>query len=196
MLQRCDGVYDCIDKSDENACDIISLDKFSYRKEQPPSMSSTCTDEVNVTLSFEIFKISKFLEVGNSFNMKFLIFAKWLDNRLTFRNLKDNVFKNVVGTQQKNLLWIPPLIFNNSEDTTTLSLNRQGMDDTMVNLFVERGYNNKFSFAEPSYLDETYFYKGEENLLLLTTEYNMILHCNYELEDYPFDTQLCTMDVS
>ena len=196
MLQRCDGVYDCIDKSDENACDIISLDKFSYRKEQPPSMSSACTDEVNVTLSFEIFKISKFLEVGHSFNMKFLIIAKWLDNRLTFRNLKDNVFKNVVGTQQKNLLWIPPLIFNNSEDTTTLSINRQGVDDTMVNLFVERGYNNKFSFAEPSYLDETYFYKGEENLLLLTTEYNMILHCNYELEDYPFDTQLCTMDVS
>ena len=196
MQQRCDGVYDCIDKSDENACDIISLDKFNYRQEQPPSMSSACTDEVNVTLSFEIFKISKFLEVGHSFNVKFLIIAKWLDNRLTFRNLKDNVFKNVVGTQQKNLLWIPPLIFNNSEDTTTLSINRQGVDDTMVNLFVERGYNNKFSFAAPSYLDETYFYKGEENLLLLTTEYNTILHCNYELEDYPFDTQLCTMDVS
>ena len=42
----------------------------------------------------------------------------------------------------------------------------------------------------------TYFYKGDENYMVLTTEYNMMLHCNYKLESYPFDTQKCSMEVS
>ena len=76
MSQRCDGVYNCVDKSDENACEIISLDTFSYRKEQPPSINNKINDEVNVTISFEIFKISKFREVEHSFNIRFLMKVK------------------------------------------------------------------------------------------------------------------------
>ena len=196
MIQRCDGVYNCVDKSDETACKIISLDTFSYRKEQPPSVSNKLKDEVKVTISFEIFKISKFREVEHSFNIKFLMKVKWFDNRLTFQNLKSNIFKNVIGVAQKHLVWIPPLIFNNSEDTTTLSMNSKGTDEQLVNLLVQRGPKNKYDVAKSSFLDETYFYKGEENYMVLTTEYNMMLHCNYKLESYPFDTQKCSMEVS
>ena len=96
----------------------------------------------------------------------------------------------------KFLVWIPPLIFDNSDNTRTLSITSQGSDDPTVNLFVERGKDNKYEVAAPSFLDETYFYKGEENYMVLTTGYNMVLHCNYKLEDYPFDTQNCTMEVS
>ena len=195
MRERCDGVYNCIDKSDENSCEIISLDTFSYRKEQPPSVSDCLNDKVNVTISFEIFKIFKFREVDHSFSIKFFMLVKWFDNRLTFRNLKPNIFKNVIGVNQTQFVWIPPLIFNNSEDTKTLSIDRKGSDGSLVNLLVERGLDNKYEVAESSFLDETYFYKGDENYMVLTTEYNMMLHCNYKLEHYPFDTQQCSMEV-
>ena len=140
--------------------------------------------------------MTKFREVEHSFNAKFQLMVKWYDNRLTFRNLKKNVFKNVIGVDQKELVWIPPLMFDNSDNTRTLSISHEGSDEPMVNLFVERGVDNKFVVAAPSFLDETYFYKGEENYMVLTTGYNMVLHCNYKLEDYPFDTQNCTMEVS
>ena len=196
MNGRCDGVYDCLDKSDENSCYIISLDDESYRKEQPPSYGGTHKNEVNATLSFDIFKITKFREVGHSFNIKFQMVVKWFDNRLTFQNLKYNLFKNVVGKDQQKLLWIPPLVFNNSDDGRTLSVNHDGDGQPMMSLLIERRKDNNFDVASPSVLDETHFYKGSENLLVLSTEYNMILHCNYKLEDYPFDTQICYMEVS
>ena len=196
MDGRCDGVYDCLDKSDENACYIISLDNESYRKEQPPSGGGTHNNEVNATLSFDIFKITKFKEVGHSFNIKFQMVVKWFDNRLTFQNLKLNLFKNVVGKDQQKLLWIPPLVFNNSDDGRTLSVHHEGEGQPMMSILIERRKDNRFDVAGPSVLDETHFYKGHENLLVLSTEYNMVLHCNYKLEDYPFDTQICNMEVS
>ena len=181
-----------MDKSDENECNIIIIDGSSYRKEQPPAHPNE-NQHLNIRISFDIFKISKFLEVGNSFNIKFLISITWYDNRIKFADLKDNIFKNVIGSNFKQLLWTPPLIFNNSEDTTMLSINRDA-DQPIVNMFVEK--EGHFEVADPSHLHEAYFYKGFENPLVLSTEYNLVLHCNYKLQDYPFDTQVCNIEVS
>ena len=191
MNRRCDGIINCNDKSDENGCNVIDIDESNYRKEQSPT-NTIANKKLEITTSFDIFTITQFREVGQSFNINFLISVTWVDYRLTFKNLKESVHKNVIGVKQKESLWIPPLVFNNSEETTMLSIHR-GLHQPIVNMFVER--LGSFEVADPSFLDETYFYKGTENPLLLKTEYNMILHCNYKLEDYPFDTQICTMEV-
>ena len=39
-------------------------------------------------------------------------------------------------------------------------------------------------------LDETYLFKGDENSLIMTQSYTHKFQCDYQLERYPFDTQV------
>ena len=112
---------------------------------------------------------------------------------MQFADLKDTMFKNLIGSPEKETLWIPPLIFNNSERNTMVTLDREP-GDPVANILVEK--RGKPTFASPSVLDETAFYPGSENLVVYRTEYNMLLSCIYDLGFYPFDTQTCTIEVS
>ena len=148
---------------------------------------------LDVFISFDIFMLSEFVEVTFSYHAKFLITVKWYDHRLQFANLKSNMFKNLIGSPEVDSLWIPPLIFNNSEKNTMLAMDREP-GEPRANILVEKIGNPKV--APPTVLDETFFYKGSENFMVYRTEYNLQLNCNYELEYYPFDIQTCTVEVS
>ena len=137
--------------------------------------------------------LSEFLEVSFSYRAKFLITLKWYDHRLEFANLKDSMFKNLIGSPEKETLWIPPLIFNNSEKNTMLTMDRE-FGDPVANILIEKRGNPEI--APPTILDETVFYKGSENLVVYRTEYNLLLNCIYELGYYPFDIQTCTIEVN
>ena len=137
--------------------------------------------------------LSEFIEVSFNYKAKFLLTVKWNDHRLQFADLKDTMFKNLIGSPEKETLWIPPLIFNNSERNTMVTLDREP-GDPVANILVEK--RGKPTFASPSVLDETAFYPGSENLVVYRTEYNMLLSCIYDLGFYPFDTQTCTIEVS
>lgn len=137
--------------------------------------------------------LSEFIEVSFNYHAKFLLTVKWNDHRLQFADLKDVMFKNLIGSPEKETLWIPPLIFNNSEKNTMVTLDREP-GDPVANILVEK--RGKPTFAPPSVLDETSFYPGSESLVVYKTEYNMLLSCIYDLVYYPFDTQTCTIEVS
>ena len=50
--------------------------------------------------------------------------------------------------------------------------------------------------ATPSGIQDLYnnhMFSGEENVLRLSRTFTTEFICNYELRDYPFDTQVCTM---
>ena len=136
--------------------------------------------------------LGEFSEVNFSYEAKFLITVKWLDHRLEFADLKSSMFDNMIGSPEKDALWIPPLIFNNSEKNTMLKLDRE-VGEPEANLLVEKRGSPRV--APPTVLDETLFYKGSENLLVYRTEYNLQFQCVYELGYYPFDIQTCTIQV-
>ena len=148
---------------------------------------------MDVLISFDIFMLSEFSEVSFRYRAKFLITVKWFDHRLEFANLKDSMFKNLIGSPEKETLWIPPLIFNNSEKNTMLAIDREP-GEPRTNIFIEK--RGKPKIAPPTVLDETVFYKGSENLFVYRTEYNLLFNCIYELEYYPFDIQTCTIEVN
>lgn len=136
--------------------------------------------------------LSEFLEVRFSYRAKFLITVKWYDHRLKFANLKDSMFKNLIGIPGKETLWIPLLIFNRSEKNTMLTMDREA-GDHVANIIIEK--RGKPEIAPPTILDETVFYKGSDNPVVYRTEYNLLFNCIYELGHYPFDIQTCTIEV-
>ena len=149
-------------------------------------------EPLDIIISIDIFTLSEFLVQSFSYKAKFLITLKWYDHRLEFANLKPSMFNNLIGSPQNDYIWIPPLIFNNSEMNTMLTLDREP-GEPRANILVERLGNPRV--APSTVLDETLFYKGSENLIVYRTEYNLQFNCIYELGYYPFDIQTCTMEV-
>ena len=147
---------------------------------------------LDIFISFDIFTLSEFLVASFSYTARFLITLKWYDHRVEFANLKPNMFNNLIGSPEKDSIWIPPLIFNNSERNTMLTLDREP-GEPRANILVEKLGNPRV--APPTILDETFFYKGSENLMVYRDEYNLKFNCIYELGYYPFDIQTCKVEV-
>ena len=148
---------------------------------------------LDIFISFDIFTLSEFLLANFSHKAKFLITLKWYDHRFEFANLKPSMINNLIGSPEIDSLWIPPLIFNNSEMNTMLTLDSEP-GEPRANILVERLGDPRV--APPTVLDETFFYKGSENLMVYRKEYNLKFNCIYELGYYPFDIQTCTVAVS
>ena len=185
MKYECDEVADCLDHSDELDCEILQIDPRSYRKEYPPMQKDDQRIPINVSMS--ISAISNIHDIKESFQAKFAIILEWYDNRLTFYFLRTSTSSNLIGGEEKSLIWIPPLIFNNTET------NEMIVDDPSSSMFVHRRGDGEF--FDLSNVWEGDIYKGSENPLLFTSKYVLTHHCVFELYYYPFDTQKCEIQV-
>ena len=113
MVSRCDQMIDCKDKSDEEGCQILHVDK-SYHKNIAP-MNATKKARVNVSLVF--LSINEINEVFKTIGIKFRIILKWYEtNRVAFHNLKETYSFNVLSESEVKLLWTPYVIFANTND--------------------------------------------------------------------------------
>ena len=91
MHYRCDGGFNCKDKSDEDFCDLLLIDG-RYNKDYPPQNRGK---PVDVTVYSIIESVQNIKEIDMDFNAKFTISLEWKDERLTFSNLKEGDFANV-----------------------------------------------------------------------------------------------------
>ena len=132
MEQRCDGEYDCSDKSDESDC-ILIQDDGEYQKELPPKLDGGLVD---VNVSIHILNIEK-IQLPSTFDAKIEVTLMWKDYRLTYNNLH---YVNIIDPETKQKLWIPPLLFSNSNE------NRKIKDDakTIISITKLQGKGNWF----------------------------------------------------
>ena len=183
MSDRCDGIPQCLDKSDENDCNLITIDKHVYNKKYPPRDYK----ELDVNVQVTIGSIYQLNEMDMTFSSKISLSLEWYDERVTFFNLKPTDFTNLVEHEKASDIWIPPLIFNNTKENVKVVL------DQTAELFVNR--RGAPTMVVPSLINEDYQYKGADNIFVYRMNYDLTYNCVYLLKAYPFDTQKCQIEV-
>ena len=189
MEDRCDQVSDCPDKTDEVNCTMIVLEE-SYRKASPPVTLNVTNKRLKeiipapVRVAFTLMDISAIREAENEIDIKFSVELEWNETRATYHNLKKKMSQNIVDTSKSSLmLWTPKLIFENNKDN----------DDTRSEFKTSRMMiNRKGNFTRSSIevVNEIELFKGKENPIIMIQSYTKEFRCKYNLEVFPFDTQV------
>ena len=189
MEERCNQIPDCVDTSDELNCRILKL-KSGYNKRVPPvgttgkQVKTLKPVEVNVSLT--LYKIVAVKEDMHSIQLQFQISLRWRDNRATYYNLKPDSYLNALSLEEINSLWLPLVVYVNTDQQLTTRLGWVNEWKTNVNVLREGNFTRNWQGD----LDETYLFKGSKNSLVMTQSYTHDFQCVYQLERYPFDTQV------
>ena len=141
---------------------------------------------VAVHVSMTLIKVVAINEEGNSMELQFQITLEWKENRATYHNLKSESYLNALSKDEINSLWLPLVVYLNTDQQETTRLGENWEWSTYVN--VKREGN--FTRSGDEMLDETYLFKGDENSLIMTQSYTHDFQCVYQLQRYPFDTQV------
>ena len=157
LEQRCDQLPDCRDKSDEIGCDILVLEN-SYNKNIPPITSlNGLKISVDVNTSIDILKLVDINEEDYSIEIQFQITLVWKENRATYQNLKANNSLNALTQMDIKELWLPEVIYENTDQKETTRL---GVDwEWKTEVVVKREGNSTIRGLHT--VDETYIFRGE-----------------------------------
>ena len=189
MEARCNQMPDCKDASDEMGCRILTL-KDGYSKRVPPVGTTgrelKTLKPVAVNVSLTVYKVVAIEEEDHSIELQFQINLEWKENRATYYNLKQESYLNALSMDEINTLWLPLVIYLNTDQQDTTRLGCCVEWSTNVNV------NREGNFTRSGYevLDESELFKGEENSLIMTQSYTHKFQCVFELQRYPFDTQV------
>ena len=183
--QRCNQLPDCRDESDEKNCKVLVL-KEGYNKNVPPVTSGV--KKVNVSISLDILNLVDIKEEDYSVEIQFSITLKWKENRATYHNLKHEKTLNALTSQEIGELWLPEVIYENTDQKETTRLGEFGNGEWKTRVVVNRQGN--FTRSKLDVVDEIEIFKGFENSLIMSQTYTHDFQCSYDFSMYPFDTQV------
>ena len=194
MEERCDQIPNCRDKSDERRCRLLLLED-NYNKKVPPVTTVSSKDftlvPVPVTVSIILMKIVSMEEVHHSIDFQFGILLQWKDVRLTYFNLKQKSSLNALSDQDIDALWLPRVIYSNTDQKETTKVGETWGWSTSVSVTRE----GNFTRSGMLQVDEEEEFRGDENMLTMRQVYTHKFQCQYYLQRYPFDTQVCTISM-
>jgi len=124
-------------------------------------------------------------EVQMSFSANFKLILQWFDPKITWNDLNYNKFLNVPASNILERLWIPVIIFRNTEKKVESPL------DQKTRIIVEKKGTYALSSLED--VKESAYYKGSENPLHYERDFSLKFDCQFDLKNYPFDCQVCSI---
>ena len=175
----------CRDRSDEKGCKLVVLkDEEGYNKRIPPIDSDV--GFTNVSISITLMKVVEIEETDHSIHLQFQISLSWKENRVIYQNLKKQTSLNALTDENLNTIWLPLIVYDNTDQKV---VTRLGMDwEWATRVTVKR--EGKFIRSGIEEVDEAEIFKGDENRLTMNQTYTLEFQCKYELQPYPFDTQV------
>ena len=196
MRQRCDQLVHCRDASDEQDCGILALEK-SYNRKVPPiiSINTTTFSPTQVEISLVLLKVVSINEVKHNIEFQFSAELRWRENRALFHNLKQDTSLNSLSDEEIAKLWLPLVIYDNTDqkESTRLSAREADLQWTTTVTINKEGNFTRSGLEEAH---EAEVFQGSENRLVMEQTYTKEFQCLYQLQRYPFDTQVCTIVMS
>ena len=185
MEKRCNAKQDCLDGSDEQNCGKVML-RPGYKKELVPLPETGHDLVINFFLSLLDIEIS---EQTETFISKISFTRNWFDRRLMYKNLKNAVGTrlNAFSSDESEAIWYPRISFHNvrsSDDIKEIDKWRSSLEVIP---------HEEFAFLAE---DNMHIFEGSKNALSLTKEFNINWKCEYDYHWYPFDTQVCKMELT
>ena len=142
---------------------------------------------VTVNVSLLAFDIAGVSEVEHKFYAKFQLVYEWYERRITWHNLKDEDTLNELSEHHFEKLFVPALLFRNTKTMEGTKL------DSATELFGRKeGASKKPPDKE---LWEAALFSGSENPLVYSRSYYMEFTQDFDLQYYPFDEQLVTVEI-
>ena len=160
----------------------------SYNKKVAPFSTVSNTDltilAVPVNITMVLKNILDIAEVQHIIELEFGIMLEWYENRALFHNLKHEITLNALTEDEMYELWTPYVIYENTDKSEAVKL-RTDVDTTIT---VTR--EGKFTRSGMDVADEIEIFRGSENKLTMNQTDSKRFHCTYQLQKYPFDTQV------
>ena len=165
-----------------------------YNKNVPPvPVDGRDNGKVSVSVFIDILKLVDIDKEDYSIDIQFSIFLKWVEDRATYQNLKTRWSLNALTQEDIQLLWLPKVIYENTDQKESTRLG-DGNWEWDTNVVVERSSNGSPAGLES--VDETDLFLGEQHSLVMFQTYTHEFQCIFNLQKYPFDMQTCSIDMA
>ena len=126
-------------------------------------------------------------EVAQYLELKLKISLQWMDARVSFYNIKPDEDMNMLSLDEQLTLWTPTIVFWNTKEQL------RTINDKSTFASVKR--EGKGSIIDKEVNEDIEVYSGSENGITISRVYSMQFFCEYQMAWYPFDQQVCHVEM-
>ena len=188
IQKKCNFVPDCWDNGDEMNCQLLNNESMEGYDSHFPDIGLDEKGNIlkkTIKVSIEIKEIESIEEVNSRFTATFILKIEWMDARLTWYDLNEDLDLNILSEVQKKNIWFPKILITNSKD------NSEVPNDSHSKLCVRK--NGSLTMSGKENLKESALFHGKENSIIYSRQFTEELKCVFDLSFFPFDTQSCSI---